>query len=126
MKEAINLIYGKQNADEIYNNVLIHANNAINARSNDLKLQDKTRKTDWYKDEIIYMFYVDQFGIVKQNSSNTFKDTRTMFNYLQNLGVTTLYMLPFADSPMKDAGFDVKIQEKYETNSAEWQNSKIS
>ncbi len=112
MKEAINLIYGKQNADEIYNNVLIHANNAINARSNDLKLQDKTRKTDWYKDEIIYMFYVDQFGIVKQNSSNTFKDTRTMFNYLQNLGVTTLYMLPFADSPMKDAGFDVKNPRK--------------
>lgn len=112
MKEAINLIYGKQNADEIYNNVLIHANNAINARSNDLKLQDKTRKPDWYKDEIIYMFYVDQFGVVKQNSSNTFKDTGTMFNYLQNLGVTTLYMLPFADSPMKDAGFDVKNPRK--------------
>ena len=35
-----------------------------------------------------------------------------MFNYLQNLGVTTLYMLPFADSPMKDAGFDVKNPRK--------------
>ena len=31
-----------------------------------------------------------------------------MLDYLKELGVTTLYMLPFADSPMKDAGFDVK------------------
>ena len=112
MKEAINLIYGKQNSEEIFNNVITHANNAINARSDKLKLQDKTRKSEWYKDEIIYMFYVDQFGVVKQNSANTFKDTRAMFDYLQNLGVTTLYMLPFADSPMKDAGFDVKNPRK--------------
>lgn len=112
MKEAINLIYGKQNSEEIFNNVITHANNAINARSDKLKLQDKTRKSEWYKDEIIYMFYVDQFGVVKQNYANTFKDTRAMFDYLQNLGVTTLYMLPFADSPMKDAGFDVKNPRK--------------
>ena len=31
-----------------------------------------------------------------------------MLPYLKDLGVTTLYMLPFADSPMEDAGFDVK------------------
>ena len=35
-----------------------------------------------------------------------------MFDYLEDLGVTTLYIFPFADSPMADAGFDVKIQEK--------------
>ncbi len=31
-----------------------------------------------------------------------------MLDYLKDLGVTTLYMLPFAESPMNDAGFDVK------------------
>ena len=112
MRDAIETIYGKDKVDEIYSNVVLHANNAIAARSAELKEQDKTRKSDWYKDEIIYMFYVDQFGVVKKNESNTFKDTVTMFDYLENLGVTTLYMLPFADSPMADAGFDVKNPRK--------------
>ena len=112
MKEAIATIYGKNNTDEIYSNVIAHANKAIAARSEELKNQDRTRKPDWFKDEIIYMFYVDQFGVVKKNESNTFKDTVTMFDYLENLGVTTLYMLPFADSPMADAGFDVKNPRK--------------
>ena len=31
-----------------------------------------------------------------------------MLDYLKDLGVTTIYILPFADSPMDDAGFDVK------------------
>ena len=116
LKEAISLVYGKQNADEIYNNVLIHADKAINSRSKDLKEQDKTRKPDWYKDEIIYMFYVDHFGVVREDKENTFKDTTMMFDYLQDLGVTTLYMLPFADSPMADAGFDVKNPRKVREN----------
>lgn len=108
IKESIIEIYGKEKSEEIFNNYLTHAINAIKNRPNDLKNQDKTRKPDWYKDEIIYMFYVDQFGVVSDNRKNTFKDTKMMFNYLEDLGVTTLYLLPFADSPMKDAGFDVK------------------
>ena len=72
------------------------------------KKEDLSRPDDWYKDEIIYMFYVDQFGVVTPEKPNTFKDTSAMFDYLKDLGVTTLYLLPFADSPMSDAGFDVK------------------
>ena len=84
------------------------ANNAIKARPEDLKKDDLNRVGDWYKDEIIYMFYVDQFGVVTPEKPNEFKDTAEMFEYLSDLGVTTLYLLPFADSPMSDAGFDVK------------------
>lgn len=101
-------IYGKNDADEIYNKVIEHADIAVSSRSQELIEQDKTRKADWYKDEIIYMFYVDQFGTVQQDKENTFKDTAMMLDYLKDLGVTTLYMLPFAESPMNDAGFDVK------------------
>lgn len=108
IRDAAAIVYGKQNADEICNNVLLHAKMAVSSRPSELKKQDITRKSDWYKDEIIYMFYVDQFGVMKENEANTFKDTAAMFDYLENLGVTTLYMLPFADSPMADAGFDVK------------------
>ena len=108
LRESIISVYGKEDADIIYNNVIEHADKAIAARSEELKNQDKTRKSEWYKDEIIYMFYVDHFGVVKEDKKNTFKDTAMMFDYLEDLGVTTLYMLPFADSPMADAGFDVK------------------
>lgn len=108
LKDAIRDVYGKEKADEIYQIVINKVIASINSRPEYLKNQDLSRKSDWYKDEIIYMFYVDQFGIVQQGKSNTFKDTTQMLDYLKELGVTTLYMLPFADSPMKDAGFDVK------------------
>lgn len=116
LKDTITLVYGKQNADEIYENVLKIAQNAINTRPQELKNEDKIRKSDWYKNEIIYMFYVDHFGVIQNDKNNTFKDTAAMFDYLEDLGVTTLYMLPFADSPMADAGFDVKNPRKVREN----------
>lgn len=108
LKEAIEDVYGKENVDEIYNVILDKVVASINSRPAELKQQDLLRNSDWYKNEIIYMFYVDQFGVIQQNKSNTFSDATKMLKYLKNLGVTTLYILPFADSPMKDAGFDVK------------------
>ena len=108
IKEAIIDIYGKEASEDIYANVLFQAHKAMDERSKELKDQDFERKSTWYKNEIIYMFYVDQFGVVSDEKKNTFKDTTLMLDYLEDLGVTTLYMLPFADSPMKDAGFDVK------------------
>lgn len=108
LKEGIIEVYGKENADKIFDKVMFYVNKAKKERPKELVEQDIIRKDDWYKDEIIYMFYVDRFGIISDDKSNTFKDSAKMFDYLQDLGVTTLYMLPFADSPMKDAGFDVK------------------
>ncbi len=108
IKDSIISVYGHENAEEIYQNVMEHAQSAVKSRPENLKRQDISRPADWYKNEIIYMFYVDQFGVKTNNKNNTFKDTASMFDYLENLGVTALYLLPFADSPMKDAGFDVK------------------
>ena len=64
IKKAIIEIYGKDLAEDIYTNVLVQANKAISERSDDLLRQDYERDFDWYKNEIIYMFYVDQFGVV--------------------------------------------------------------
>lgn len=108
INNAISQIYGENYAPEIYNQVLKIAQKAISERPEELKKEDLNRADDWYKDEIIYMFYVDQFGVVNPEKPNQFKDTAEMFDYLKDLGVTTLYLLPFADSPMSDAGFDVK------------------
>ena len=108
IKDAIVEIYGKDDSEEIFNRVMQIADKAVANRPEYLKQTDLSRNDDWYKDEIIYMFYIDQFGVKDSNKTNTFKDTEMMFGYLKDLGVTTLQMLPFADSPMQDAGFDVK------------------
>ena len=46
---SITEIYGKNNADEIYNKVIEQADKAISERSEELINQDKIRKSDWYK-----------------------------------------------------------------------------
>ena len=108
MKLSISKIYGPERVDEIYSNILKIAQKAKEQRPESLKKDDENRTSDWYKDEVIYMFYADQFGIQQPGKPNTFKDTIKMLDYLKGLGVTTLYILPFADSPMGDAGFDVR------------------
>ncbi len=108
LKADITKIYGQDKTDEIYNRIVEIAETAKKNRPQNLLEQDLSRENDWYKDEIIYMFYVDQFGTVTPEKPNQFKDTTKMLDYLKTLGVTTIYMLPFADSPMEDSGFDVK------------------
>lgn len=108
LKTAISKVYGSEQTEEIYTRLLELAKKARNNRPQELIEQDKTRTSDWYKDEIIYMYYADRFGVSTPDKPNQFKDTEKMLDYLQDLGVTTLYILPFADSPMGDAGFDVK------------------
>ena len=107
LKSAISKLYGADMTEEVYSNLLKIAQTAHDNRSIELKEQDKIRVADWYKDEIIYMFYTDRFGVVTPEKPNQFKDTEKMLDYLSDLGVTTLYILPFAESPMGDAGFDV-------------------
>ncbi len=108
LKSSIAKVYGENQKDEIYINILKIIKETRLKRSDSLKREDLKRSDDWYKDEIIYMFYVDQFGVGSDNLPNTFRKTAKMLPYLKDLGVTTIYMLPFVDSPMGDAGFDVR------------------
>ena len=56
---------------------------------------------DWYKDAVVYSLYVDLFA-------NDIEGLTGKLDYLQDLGVTCLWLLPVLDSPMRDAGFDVR------------------
>ncbi|MEI6575243.1 MAG: alpha-amylase family glycosyl hydrolase [Bacteroidota bacterium] len=56
---------------------------------------------DWYKDAIVYSLYVDLFN-------DGFDGLKQKLDYLSDLGVTCLWLLPVLDSPMRDAGFDIK------------------
>ena len=57
--------------------------------------------TDWYKDAVVYSLYVDLFA-------GDIEGLTGKLDYLQGLGVTCLWLLPVLDSPMRDAGFDVR------------------
>lgn len=65
------------------------------------KLSSKETNSDWYKDVTVYSLYVDLFN-------KDFSGLTEKMDYLQDLGVSCLWLLPILDSPMKDAGFDIK------------------
>jgi maltose alpha-D-glucosyltransferase/alpha-amylase len=56
---------------------------------------------DWYKDAVIYSLYVDLFN-------KDFSGLIEKLDYLEDLGVNCLWLLPILDSPMRDAGFDIR------------------
>jgi maltose alpha-D-glucosyltransferase/alpha-amylase len=108
MRQSIAAVYGANRVDEIYNQLLSHIEKARQQRPIHLQQQDLTRPSDWYKDEVMYMIYADRYGVKAGNKTTTFHDLIGTLDYLKDLGVTTLYILPFMDSPMGDAGFDVR------------------
>jgi maltose alpha-D-glucosyltransferase / alpha-amylase len=55
----------------------------------------------WYKDAVVYSLYVDMFN-------QTFDGLIEKLDHLRDLGITCLWLLPILDSPMRDAGFDIK------------------
>lgn len=55
---------------------------------------------EWYKDAVVYSLYVDLFN-------HDFAGLRAKLPYLQDLGVTCLWLLPILGSPGRDAGFDI-------------------
>ncbi len=66
-----------------------------------LRREPKGNNDDWYKDAVIYALYVDLFN-------KDFAGLEAKLDYLAGLGVNTLWLLPILDSPMRDAGFDIR------------------
>ena len=60
---------------------------------------------EWYKDVTVYSIYVDLFN-------KDFQGLEAKLDYLQELGVSCLWLLPILDSPGRDAGFDIKDYRK--------------
>ncbi len=63
----------------------------------------------WYKDVVIYSTYIHFFnkniaGIIQK------------LDYLENLGINCLWLLPILESPMKDGGFDISDYKKVRKN----------
>lgn len=61
----------------------------------------------WYKDAVIYQTHVRSFFDSDSNGIGDFTGLREKLPYLQNLGVTAVWLLPFYPSPLKDDGYDI-------------------
>ncbi len=61
----------------------------------------------WYKDAIIYELHVKAFLDSNANGIGDFKGLTEKLDYLQELGVTALWLLPMYPSPFKDDGYDI-------------------
>ena len=61
----------------------------------------------WYKDAIIYELHVRAFQDSNADGMGDFKGLTSRLDYLEDLGVTTLWVLPFYPSPWKDDGYDI-------------------
>jgi maltose alpha-D-glucosyltransferase/alpha-amylase len=61
----------------------------------------------WYKDAIIYQLHVKAFFDSNGDGMGDFRGLTEKLDYIQDLGVNTLWLLPFYPSPLRDDGYDI-------------------
>ena len=69
----------------------------------------ETRTADglWFKDAVIYQLHVKAFRDSNGDGIGDFAGLTEKLDYLRDLGVTTLWLLPFYPSPSRDDGYDI-------------------
>ncbi|MBJ6118622.1 maltose alpha-D-glucosyltransferase [Pontibacter sp. BT310] len=61
----------------------------------------------WYKDAIIYELHIKAFKDGSGDGIGDFKGLMQKLDYLESLGVTAIWLLPFYPSPLRDDGYDI-------------------
>ena len=61
----------------------------------------------WYKDAVLYELHVRAFYDSTGDGVGDFRGLSQKLDYLQDLGVTAVWLLPFCPSPLKDDGYDM-------------------
>ncbi len=61
----------------------------------------------WYKDAVIYQLHIKAFFDSNADGVGDFAGLTQKLDYLQDLGVNTIWVLPFYPSPMRDDGYDI-------------------
>ncbi|MGA2633270.1 MAG: maltose alpha-D-glucosyltransferase [Terracidiphilus sp.] len=61
----------------------------------------------WYKDAIIYELHVRAFADSNNDGIGDFPGLMSHLDYLKDLGITCIWLLPFFPSPMRDDGYDI-------------------
>ncbi|WP_010584596.1 maltose alpha-D-glucosyltransferase [Schlesneria paludicola] len=61
----------------------------------------------WFKDDIFYELHVRAFQDGNQDGIGDFIGLTRKLDYLVDLGITAVWLLPFTRSPLKDDGYDI-------------------
>jgi maltose alpha-D-glucosyltransferase / alpha-amylase len=61
----------------------------------------------WYKDGVIYQTHVRAFFDSADDGIGDFRGLTQKLDYLQDLGINILWLLPFYPSPLRDDGYDI-------------------
>jgi maltose alpha-D-glucosyltransferase/alpha-amylase len=61
----------------------------------------------WYKDAIVYQLHIKTFFDADNNGIGDLRGLLSKLNYLQELGCTAIWLLPFYPSPLRDDGYDI-------------------
>lgn len=61
----------------------------------------------WYKDAVIYELHIKAFCDGNGDGIGDFQGLLSKLDYLQELGVTAIWLLPFYPSPLRDDGYDI-------------------
>lgn len=69
--------------------------------------KDITDDILWYKDAIIYELHVKAFYDSNGDGIGDMEGLLQKLDYLEDLGVTAIWMLPFYPSPLRDDGYDI-------------------
>ena len=61
----------------------------------------------WHHDAIIYQLHVKAFRDSNRDGYGDFRGLLEKLDYIADLGVTAVWLLPFYPSPLKDDGYDI-------------------
>ena len=61
----------------------------------------------WYKDAVIYQLHIKSFFDANNDGIGDFAGLNEKLDYVANLGVNAIWLLPFYPSPRKDDGYDI-------------------
>ena len=67
---------------------------------------DRTQ-TDWYRDAIIYQVHIKSFYDSNDDGTGDIKGVVRRLDYIKELGVTAIWLMPFYPSPLRDDGYDI-------------------
>ena len=67
----------------------------------------KENNSLWYKDAVIYQLHVKAYSDSSGDGIGDFRGLTSKLDYIEDLGVTAVWLLPFYPSPLRDDGYDI-------------------
>jgi maltose alpha-D-glucosyltransferase/alpha-amylase len=72
---------------------------------------DTSDDPQWYRDAVIYQLNVKAFFDTNNDGVGDFKGVTAKLDYVKDLGVNTIWLMPFYPSPLRDDGYDISEYE---------------